>query len=174
MFVFADKQANAPRGSERRSCLKSCGEFPAAASSLKHCCNYLRAAAAARRFGDTAEEKVDGVERGQPFSLPLLTLTRAESSFIGGLQPRKWSRAAASIVSVACLQRRKRRIWNICPWNRQRADVTFTWEQTNSVDLSGLCARRGPSSSAHLPFKAPRRYPEEPQLSASLGWLTEM
>lgn len=57
-----------------------------------------------------ASQRHEGDESGgQPFSLSLLTFTRTESSFIGGLQQRKWSRAAVSVVSSQVMRPRRRK-----------------------------------------------------------------
>ena len=79
IFMFAYKQNKILKGNG--AVFKSCGEFPDAASLAETVAIYL---CAARRLTGRREETVDGAEGGQPFSLPFLTLTRTESSFIGG------------------------------------------------------------------------------------------
>lgn len=78
--------------------LNPAGNFPPQILRLKHWCSYLSAAAAARRFAETrGRRKWNELMEDSHFLCRCSHLRVEESCFIGGLQPRKWSRAAACI-----------------------------------------------------------------------------
>lgn len=120
---------------------------------------------------DTVEKKVEWAHGGQPFSLSLLTFTRTESCFfIGALQPRKWSRAAACISTDTLCVRNVGAggISRFLPRCTQAEMACKSRNRRYKNTSGGSRTRRGRRACVHLSLKAPSSCSEEQTLSVRL------